>query len=155
MVLTFAQSTAFFTDQDQMGIPAEMYAAMAGEGIVSVDDLADFDKDSVKQMADNLRRGQPNHAFGARSQKRLLVACDLVRFYQTINRDLTPANIRWNHVAKNFEEQWKALKDRKDADEPDVPKISKTLPVMKWTESFPDFLRQVIGVRTIPLIYVI
>jgi hypothetical protein len=155
MVLTLAQTTALFTDQDQMGIPAATYAAMAGEGIVSVDDLADFDKDSVKQMADNLRRGQPNHVFGARSQKRLLVLCDLVRFYQTINRDLTAANIRWNHVAKNFEEQWKALKDRKDADEPEVPKISKTLPVMKWTESFPDFLRQVIGVRTIPLIYVI
>ena len=107
-----------------------------------MEDLVDFDKDSVKQMADNLRRGTPNQVFGARSQKRLLVLCDLVRFYQTISRDLTAANIRWNHVVKNFEEQWKALRDRKDADEPEVPKISKTLPVMKWTESFPDFLRQ-------------
>jgi hypothetical protein len=125
---------------------------MAGEGIVSVEDLGDFDNVSVKRMADNLRRGTPKHVFGARSQKRLLVLCDLVRFYQTINRDLTAANIRWNHVAKNFEEQWKVLKDRKDADGPEVPKISKTLPVMKWTKSFPDFLRQVIGDRTIPVI---
>ena len=57
---------------------------------------------------------------------------------------------------KNFEAQWKALKERKkNEDSPDVPKITKALPIMKWTEAFPDFLRQIIGVRMIPLIYVI
>ena len=55
---------------------------------------------------------------------------------------------------KNFEIQWKALKDRKDADEPEVPKITKALPV-KWTKAFEDYLSRVIGVRTIPLAYVI
>jgi len=56
---------------------------------------------------------------------------------------------------KNFEIQWKALKDRKSDDEPDVPKITKALPVIKWTEAFQDFLNRVIGARTIPLSYVI
>ena len=59
-------------------------------------------------------------------------------------------------VIKNFSIAWKALTDRKENDdEPDVPKISRGLPIMKWSEAFPDFLRQVIGVRTIPLVYVI
>lgn len=58
-------------------------------------------------------------------------------------------------MMKNFEIQWKALKDRKEDDEPKVPKISKALPITKWTEAFKDCLWRVIGVRMIPLAHVI
>ena len=92
---------------------------------------------------------------GAKYQKKLTVAYDLVRFYQTVGRDLTAANIQWNQVMSNFEIQWKALKDRKDEDDPVVPKITKALPIIKWTEAFQDFLNRVIGARMIPLAYVI
>ena len=87
--------------------------------------------------------------------QRLTVACDLIRYYQTMGRDLTSANIEWNQVMSNFEIQWKALKERKDEDDPDVPKITKALPIIKWTEAFQDFLNRVIGARIIPLAYVI
>ena len=56
---------------------------------------------------------------------------------------------------KNFEIQWKALRAKKEEDTPEVPKISKALPVIKWTEAFQDFLARVVGVQTIPLSYVI
>ena len=56
---------------------------------------------------------------------------------------------------KNFEVQWKALKSRKDDINPTIPKISKSLPIIKWTEAFHDFLNRIIGIRTIPLAYVI
>ena len=62
--------------------------------------------------------------------------------------------MRWSNVMKNFEIQWKALKERKEADDPDVPKISKSLPIMKWTEAFQDYLHRTIGMRTIPLAYI-
>ena len=97
----------------------------------------------------------PAFTYGAKSQKRLTVACDLVRFYQTVGRDHTAANIQWNQVMSNFEIQWKALKDRKDEDDPIVPKITKALPIIKWTEAFQDLLNRVIGARMIPLAYVI
>ena len=173
MVLTAAQTTAFFEDNDQMGIPHATVVQLQQEGITAVSDLADFDQSSLQQLADNLRcpGGRvpnpdpgaaagatiptPPFVFGAKSQKRLLVACDLVRYYDTVGRDLTSNNIQWLDTVKNFEIQWKALKARKDEDEPDVPKISKTLPVIKWTESFQDFLNRVIGVRMIPLFYVV
>jgi hypothetical protein len=58
-------------------------------------------------------------------------------------------------VTKTFEIQWKALKDKKEEDTPDVPKITKTCPIIKWTEAVTDFLDRVIGVRTIPLCYII
>ena len=56
---------------------------------------------------------------------------------------------------RNFNEQWKALEERKENENPDVPKITKALPVIKWTEAFTDYLSRAIGVRMIPLAYVI
>ena len=99
-------------------------------------------KDSLKQLADNLHHlsgciPDPNPAavagatiptpafiFRAKSQARLSVGCDLVRFYNTVGCDLTAMNMSWMHGAKNFETQWKALKSHKDEDDPDVPKIT-------------------------------
>ena len=112
MVLTAAQTPAFFENPDQMGIPHKTMVQMQQEGIHVVADLADFEKQSLQQLADNLRKPagripdpNPNTApgatipmpaftCGAKSQKRLTVACDLVRFYQTVGRDLTAANIQ-------------------------------------------------------------
>ena len=63
------------------------------------------------------------------------MACDLIRYYQTVCRDRIAANIQWNQVMSNFEIQWKALKERKDENDPDVPKITKALPIIKATEA--------------------
>ena len=60
-----------------------------------------------------------------------------------------------NTIMKNFEIQWKVLKERKVDDSPDVPKISMALPVIKWTEAFQDFLNRKIGNHNIPLAYII
>jgi hypothetical protein len=55
MVLTTAQTAAFFHEEAQMGIPNPTVAQMQAEGITNVKDLADFDKESLQQLADNLR----------------------------------------------------------------------------------------------------
>ena len=47
------------------------------------------------------------------------------------------------------------MKVRIDGDEPETPKITKGLNIMRWSESFKDYLRQCFGVRRIPLIYVV
>ena len=54
-------------------------------------------------------------------------------------------------VFNNFEAQWKAIKERKKGDEPEVPKITKALSVIKWTQAFGDYLDRIIGNHTIPL----
>ena len=173
MVLTNAQVQAFFTDNHQMGIPQATVDQLVHEGIATVSDLSDFDEKSLGQVAETLRKPggrvpdpnpgaapgatipTPAFVFGAKSQRRLLVAMDLIKYYKTTGRDLTAANIQWDTVMHNFAIQWKALKDKKEDDIPDIPKITKALPVMKWTEAFKDFLSRVIGVRTIPLSYII
>ena len=172
MVVTAAQTTAFFENPDQIGILHMMVIQLQVEGITGIQDLADFDKDTLQQLADNSRKPAgcipdpnpaaaagtmiptPSFVFGAKSQHRISVAYEIVRYYKGVRHDITVANMRWTQVIKNFEDQWKALKGRKEDDEPDVPKISKSLPIIKWTEAFQDFLHWVIGVRMIPLAYV-
>ena len=55
MVLTVAQTTTFFEHAEQMGIPHATVVQLQSEGITLVADLADFDNDSLQQLADNLR----------------------------------------------------------------------------------------------------
>ena len=112
MVFTAAQRTAFFENNDQMGIPHATVVKLQEEGISRPDDLVDFDKDTIKQIADNLRRpagripdptpGAPAGAtiptppfvFGARSVMRLTAATKLVRYYVMVGRPLTPPGTR-------------------------------------------------------------
>ena len=70
MVLTNTQITAFFTSNAQMALPAATFNQLSVEGIQTVDDLLDFDKDSLDQVANNLRRpagGVGLFTFGAKS----------------------------------------------------------------------------------------
>ena len=94
MVLTVAQTTTFFEHADQMGIPHTTVMQLHAKGIKAVTDLADFKKDSLQQLVDNLRcpggripdpnPGAPAGATiptspfvsGAKSQKRIAIACD-------------------------------------------------------------------------------
>ena len=143
------------------------------EGIIHVHNLEEHDEKTIKRLADALLRlvrkvpdpdpeaepdatvSTPLYEFGSTSFSRLVVACDLVRYYVTTGRDLTPANMQWNQVMKNFEVEWKDLKTHQKETARDPPVISKALPIIKWVESFKDFLGTIIGKRTIPLTYVI
>ena len=146
---------------------------LSHEGITIVDDLVEFDKVSIQQIVSSLRRPggriadptpgapagstipQPPFRFGAKSQSRMEVACDLLRFYETIGRPVTAANLKWSTVMLKFGLLWKSLKARHLALDPVTPVISKELPIMKWCECFEDHLYRCVGVRMIPLSYVI
>jgi hypothetical protein len=70
--------------------------------------------------------------------------------------EITAVNFQWNTVMKNFEIQWKALlMDKKSKDEPETPKISKSINIMEWSQAFCDILHRCIGVRIVPIVYVI
>ena len=173
MVFTVAATTAFFENANQMAIPRATVTQLQSEGIVSVEDLAEFDKESLKQIADNLRRPggripdptpgaaagatipTPPFVFGAKSQNRLETAGHLIRFYNTIGRVCTPSNVDWGGPMSRFKEIWKAICDRKRHDDPQCPVISKALPIIKWTESFRDHPHRCVRDRHIPLAYVI
>ena len=81
--------------------------------------------------------------------------CDMIQFYNTVQCDVTTANLQWSTVMKNFKIQWNASKEWITEDEPEVPKITKTLPIIKWAKAFQDYLNQCIGNFNIPLSYII
>ena len=98
MVLTNAQNSALFENGTQMAIPHATIMHLFNKGIANVSDLVEFDKISLQQIAGNLRRPggripdptlgayrgatipTPPLVFGAKSQARLEVACNLIRF---------------------------------------------------------------------------
>jgi hypothetical protein len=170
MVWNGNQIEAFFTDATQMAVPLPTVAGLAIEGIDNVDDLLDFDDEDLKTVMDNLRKpagtipdpenaGQviprPSYVFGAKCYKRLRIAAAAVRYYDSINRPTSSRNMHFTNVLKDFAEQWESLKEKKEEDAPTVPTITRALPIVKWTESFDDFLHQVIGHRMVPLAYLI
>eukprot|EP00957_Ditylum_brightwellii_P016209 1219457-Ditylum_brightwellii.AAC.1 len=81
MVLTNVQTTAFFGDNDQMAIPHNTVIHLVNKGILTVDDLEEFQKTDIEQIAANLRRpivpGAPLLVLGAKSVKRMTAACKL------------------------------------------------------------------------------
>mmetsp|Transcript_33177 Transcript_33177/g.50752 ORF Transcript_33177/g.50752 Transcript_33177/m.50752 type:complete len:93 (+) Transcript_33177:65-343(+) len=55
MLLMAAQMLVFFTHADQTAIPNETVNQLANKGIAAVSDLSEFNKESLKQILDNLR----------------------------------------------------------------------------------------------------
>jgi len=156
MVFTAAQTLAFFTQDTQMAIPRASIQSLRDEGIMNVSDLAEFTEKKISSMAANFRRAPGGPViFGAKSEGRLVVAANAVRYYGAVGRPISSANMQWDPVLKNFEQQFLAIKAMKDQTDPDTPKITKALPVMKWAEAFRDVLHRCVGVRNIPLAYVI
>ena len=161
-MVTANQATAFFEDNAQMGIPHATVVQMRNEGILLISDLEEFMKEDIDNLASTLRKTPipgvtppVNYTFGVKSQKRLIVAAEIVRYYVTVGRTITASGMLWNPVLKNFEVQWKSIKERKDRDSPETPKITRNTAVIKWSEVFKDHLHRLIGYRNIALSYVI
>lgn len=157
MVWTAAATTAYFTNQ--IGLIPATWQALQNEGITQVDSLGDFDEDQFETIVHNFRRppaGQPVVPLSASSVNRLIYASHLVRYYQCVGRNTSAANMAWDPVVKTFKLQYKSLMEKKKKDDPEVPKVSsRSLPVMMWSQSFEDYLAQIIGKQNAPLSYVI
>ena len=69
-MVTNTLTAVFFEDAAQMAIPKSTVFQLSNERIDRVDDLHDFDKDDLDQIANNLRRPSGSTApftFGAKS----------------------------------------------------------------------------------------
>ena len=142
MVFTADQTTAFFTDAGELAITVETCDQLISEGLEDVADLVEFDDNSLKQIIHNFRllegrildtnTGAPDGTtitmpfflFGRKSQLRLKTAITISKYWETVGRTPSAANMHWNPVIKTFFKHWKALKAQKDDEDPKVPKIS-------------------------------
>ena len=118
-----------------MAILNDTVVQLVNEGIFNMTNPLYFDKDTLQKISDNIYRPvgmvpgpdyippvplpetpppiltipTPSFIFCAKSQKHLLIACDLIQLYETIGRNMTAANIQWFLMKKNFGEQYKSL----------------------------------------------
>ena len=74
--------------------------------------------------------------FGVKSQARLISPCHLLTFYEEVGRDVKSTKIHWGAVVKNFQHQWKAIKEKRKEGSVETPKISKNLAIIKCSEFF-------------------
>ena len=124
MPLTSHMINSFFWDADQMGLSAHTQAQLAGEGIIDLDDLTDFDnKETWAQIVENCKRlpkiADPNNGnqlvaqeqfqLSAKSLMCLQVAAKSVKYYNSIDRPLTANIMAWGKRLKNFKNEWESL----------------------------------------------
>eukprot|EP00957_Ditylum_brightwellii_P148379 11296599-Ditylum_brightwellii.AAC.1 len=172
--LNKTQTNTIFISSRQMEVSKDMLVQLGKEGIKEVEDLAEFSKEIWKQVAENLKclggqmknlekkkdNNNPStipqtlYLFGVRTQKRLLKASELKRYYEMVGHRLTVLNTVYKTVIRSFTNQWASLKDCKRQTQPMVSNITGELPIMQWVDVFDDFLNRKICVRTIPLSYV-
>ena len=171
MVLTGAQATAFFENNDQMGLSNRTRVFLQSEGITDVEDLEEFlTKDSWSQVLENCKRPPriPNPAVqggfmedqayrvGAKSLRRLKVAAKAVSYYVNTGRALTAAMMTWTPRLSVFEIAWKAIEEQQEKKESNkLPILHRNFAIEKWIESYRNYADQRIGARMCPLSYVL
>jgi hypothetical protein len=161
-----AQLTAFWTSPDQMGLSARTHTQMAVEGLATPANFEDFsEKEDLKALvklllkpakvpcgaAGNLREVE-SYAIPAKSQIQIDGARKMVFYYILVGCPMEAADMMWP-VIKNLVEQWKALMEKKNADNGLPPKLTKDKLVYNWLEQLNQYLSDVIGVRNAPFTY--
>ena len=153
-----------------MGLEARTRGFLQTEGINTVEDLGEFTTGADwKQIVENARKPpmipdpanpavqvhQQPFRIPTKSLNRLKVAAKAVKHYEETGRELTAAMMQWDPRLKNFERQWKALEGASDKDGDELPKVSRTLGIVKYLEAYENYATTVFGVRVCRLSYVI
>jgi hypothetical protein len=128
------------------------------EGITNYASLMDFDTKSIQSLPATCKgailaieanweenvEAEPAIA-GANistiSTRRLIIAVSAVKYYTSISRTITPANMHYTNVLADFKIEWEDYESLKKQDDPDVPTISdkdNDRKVIKWVPIFID-----------------
>ena len=124
-------------------------------GINNFDTLAEYKKEDVQSLCRTLRKDTTSPmTIGPIVEKRLIIACALADIYSLISRSITQTSLS-NQRLRHFGKYMEVMKAMKDRDHPELEKVGSKYPVVKFMEDLPTFLKSEIGVRGVPLIYVI
>ena len=139
---------------------AEVATALIDQGLI-ITDLHDLDPEDIKTLCSSARRpggqrpnGDPNLGTNVPTllQLKLSVAVSAAQFYDTVGRIILPANMTWAYV-----KQFKSLKELtlNWKKQPELPCLGRNVPIMKLLELIREHLRGILGIRQIPLAYVV
>ena len=176
-----ADENAFWFSDDQMALPRTVRGRLAVEGLEYIRDFEEFKEDQLTQAFKNIRMtipaaagiqaelnddgteifpavppipAQPGLIISAKCSMRLKIASKAWHYYKSIDRAVTPLNMHFVQVLKDFNIEHEAITKRAKIDKPDVPKITRNTTPLRWIESFNDCLYRTFGIRDCPLSYV-
>ena len=140
--------------RDDIGLSTNPRVAHVRElGLDNFDTLLDFDREDIKTLCDAARKEVPPFPISVVIEKYLKNAVFAVKIYKMIGREVTRDALTVQRLRK-FQALYDSLNSHKDTTS-DVTKISKTFKIDKALDSFPTLLRDRLGMRQIPLSYVI
>ena len=147
--------------------PAARRVAIQGEGLQDLTDLLEFDDGSIKSLCSSVRKpggqiddpnnvGQrisnPGFNIPAICEKRLQLACYAAKSYALIGRQISQDALSRDRL-KMFEQHKKLISEHKDPEK--MPSVDKSFGIIRAMDLLPSHLRDRLGVRKIPLSYVI
>jgi hypothetical protein len=166
MVFTNPQLTAFFGTE--MGLNQEARRRLEIKGLTSVDALGEWTVEALDRAITSIEREgkrapdpatpteiPPPFSITMQSVDKLRASINMVRYYQAVGREPTPANMKWIPFGKFFEESWEPIAAKKTANNPEPPLVTKALPILPWISAFQSFLLDAVGARSYPLAYII
>ena len=145
------------------------------EGVTSFESLGDFDATSIKALAKNCRETIPAVALdrdagilvdepqvngtvvSTQSMVRLTVACNATKYYLSVGRTPSLANLHYTNVLATFKVEYEAYEKLQKESAPDVPEIKDSdneRKVIKWAPIFMDCMSRTYGIKG-PLAYVL
>ena len=140
------QLTSFFTNNPQMALSPDQRLRLGAEGLVTVEDFADFKEDQLEDAIKNLRTPIPGvprvlNAEGneivaavpavppclisAKCTLRLKIASIAYHYYVSIGHVRTPVNMNYTNVLHSFHVEWEAIKKLAEEDKPGAPTLSR------------------------------
>ena len=184
MVVTFTnhQTDSFFMNGPQMSLTAIVRERLSNEGLTQISDFSDFKEDQLSAAFKNMRTSIPGVAavaqqvaadgtiivpavdavpallptlVSAKCALRLKVASIAFHYYESIGRDITPSNMNYTNVLRDFYTEYESVIALSTEMKPSVPVLHKNNTPLKWMESFKDCLFRTYGLRKTPLLYVI
>ena len=175
MVQTSAAFRSWLKSNPNMKLSSDAAVLrISHEGITNYESLLDFDKKSIQKLPITCRSAIPAIAadvpngiaaeaavpganINSISVRRLIVASNAVRYYTSIDRNITPASMHYTNVLADFKVEWEDYEKLQDADEPTIPKVNdrdSERKVIKWVPVFMDVMSRTFGPKG-PLSYVL
>lgn len=114
-----------------------------------------MDTEDIKNLCRQLRKDEDNPVpvtFVA--EKKLKSAVYAASLYDLVGKPLTRPLFSVNRL-RTFDSYKQVIDRTKDINKPETPVVSKKLPIDKALDSLPNVLRSILGVRKVPLSYVI
>ena len=159
--------------RDVIGIadPRERREAVQEQGLVTLTDFLDFDKEAIETVCSSVRKPggiipnpnaalpnapatipNPGYSIPAICEKRLIAAAYTARTYDMIGRSITVDTMSRARI-KKYEAHRELMEEHQNPEK--LQTVSKTFGIIKAMDQVPTHLRDRLGVRKVPLSYVI